>query len=76
MSSANLVNADPNSNLIDSRTIIPTLQHTLKKGDSAWYISAVYAKPSGEGVAKETYLDGWDKTPEIPAWLKAEMGGS
>ncbi len=75
--SATLVNAaDPNSNLVESRTVIPTVQHTIKKGQEVWCASAIYAKPSGDGVAKETYLDGWDKTPEIPAWLKAEMAGA
>lgn len=71
--SAMLVNADPNSNLVESRTVIPTLQHTIRKGDSVWYVSAIYAKPSGEGVPKDSYLDGWDKVPEIPEWLEAEM---
>ncbi|KAK6951877.1 hypothetical protein Daesc_006402 [Daldinia eschscholtzii] len=70
---ANLVNADPNSNLVASRTVIPTLQHTIKKGETVSYVSAIYAKPSAEGVPKETYLDGWDKPPQIPAWLKAEL---
>ncbi|KAJ8119499.1 hypothetical protein ONZ43_g3555 [Nemania bipapillata] len=68
-----LVNADPNSNLVESRTVIPTLQGTIREGETVWYVSAIYAKPSGESVAKESYLDGWDKTPEIPAWLKEEM---
>ncbi|RYP49402.1 hypothetical protein DL768_004908 [Monosporascus sp. mg162] len=71
--SANLVNADPNSNLVESRTVIPTLQHTIRAGEAAWYVSAIYAKPSGDGVPCEKYLDGWDKLPEIPSWLKAEM---
>jgi hypothetical protein len=70
---ANLVNADPNSNLIESRTTIPTLQHTVAKGESVWYVTGIYAKPSGEGVAKETYLDGWDAPPTVPAWLAAEL---
>jgi hypothetical protein len=70
---AMLVNADPNSNLVENRTTIPTLQHTIKKGSSVWYVSGIYAKPSGEGVKREEYLDGWDKTPALPAWLKAEM---
>ncbi|KAI5924340.1 hypothetical protein F4810DRAFT_709675 [Camillea tinctor] len=73
--SAMLVNADPNSNLVESRTVIPTLQHTIKKGEVAWYVSAIYAKPSGEGVPRETYLDGWDKVPQVPEWLKVEMEG-
>lgn len=71
---AMLVNADPNSNLVESRTTIPTLQHTIKAGSAVWYISAIYAKPSGKGVPKETYLDGWDNPPAVPAWLKAEIG--
>lgn len=70
---ANLVNADPNSNLMESRTVIPTLQHTVAKGGAAWYVSAIYAKPSGEGVLRESYLDGWDTPPAIPEWLRAEM---
>lgn len=70
---ATLVNADPNSNLIESRTTIPTLQHTITAGSAVWYVSAIYAKPSGEGVAKETYLDGWEKPPAIPEWLRSEM---
>ncbi|KAK8065307.1 hypothetical protein PG997_012054 [Apiospora hydei] len=71
--SAMLVNADPNSNLLESRTVIPTLQHTVKQGETVWYVSAIYAKPSGEGVPRESYLDGWERVPEIPEWLREEM---
>jgi hypothetical protein len=71
---ANHVNADPNSNLVEGRTVIPTLQQTVKKGETVVYISAIYAKPSGPGVAKESYLDGWETVPQVPAWLKEEMG--
>lgn len=67
---AMLVNADPNSNLVESRTVIPTLQHSIKKEESAWYVTAVYAKPGG---LLENYLDGWEKKPKIPRWLVDEM---
>ena len=73
---AMLVNADPNSNLVESRTTIPTLQGKIAKGETVWYVSAIYAKPSGAGVAKESYLNGWDKVVEVPAWLDAEIGGA
>ncbi|KAK3374006.1 hypothetical protein B0T24DRAFT_625347 [Lasiosphaeria ovina] len=70
---ATLVNADPNSNLVESRTTIPTLQHTIRRGRAVWYVSAIYAKPSGDGVPRQSYLDGWDSPPAIPAWLADEM---
>lgn len=70
---ANLVNADPNSNLVESRTTIPTLQHTIPKDETVWYVSAIYAKPPAEGVGKTSYLDGWNAPPKIPEWLKGEM---
>ncbi|KAH6626374.1 hypothetical protein B0J18DRAFT_464394 [Chaetomium sp. MPI-SDFR-AT-0129] len=70
---AMLVNADPNSNLIEGRTTIPTLQGTVGKGETVWYVTAVYAKPSGEGVERREYLSGWDKVPEVPAWLRKEI---
>ncbi|KAH9901930.1 hypothetical protein F4778DRAFT_781812 [Xylariomycetidae sp. FL2044] len=72
--SAMLVNADPNSNLVESRTVIPTLQSTIPAGSTVWYVSAIYAKPEGGGVRPQDYLDGWEKPPEIPAWLREEMG--
>jgi hypothetical protein len=67
-----IVNADPNTNIVEGKTVIPTLQHTIKAGEAVWYISAIYAKPSGEGIAPGSYLDGWEKTPAIPSWLAAE----
>ncbi|KAK1760716.1 hypothetical protein QBC47DRAFT_419362 [Echria macrotheca] len=70
---AMLVNADPNSNLVESRTTIPTLQGTVGKGETVWYVAGVYAKPAGDGVRKEEYLDGWEKAPEVPGWLVKEM---
>ncbi len=73
---ANLVNADPNSNIVESRTVIPTLQHTIGAGQTAWYVSAIYAKPPGPAVPRESYLDGWDKPPAIPGWLRAEMAAA
>lgn len=67
---ASLVNADPNSNLMKSRTVIPTLQHTIKRGETVWYLAGVFAKPAGP---KEKFLSGWDHPPAIPEWLFEEI---
>jgi hypothetical protein len=58
---AMLVNADPNSIVVACGTVSPTLQGTVGKGERVWYVTGVYAKPSGEGAL------------EIPAWLREEM---
>lgn len=70
---AMLVNADPNSNLMESRSIIPTLQHTIAAGDKVWYVSAIYARPPSD--ARESSLDGWEAHPAVPGWLSKEMEG-
>lgn len=67
---ANLVNADPNSNLVESRTVIPTLQGTVGVGQTVGYVTGVYAKPGGP---KGEFLDGWERVPKVPEWLAQEL---
>lgn len=67
---ANLVNADPNSNLVESRTVIPTLQGTVGVGQTVEFVTGVYAKPGGR---REDLLDGWEQLPRVPGWLAEEM---
>lgn len=68
-----LIEADANSNVMESRTVIPTLEHTILKGQTVAYISAIYAKPAGSNVPKVDYLSGWDCPPEVPKWVLAEI---
>jgi hypothetical protein len=65
--------ANANSNLVEPRTVIPTLRGDVAAGQTVWYITAVYAKPAGEGVQPWTYLDGWEKRPAVPQWLQKVM---
>jgi len=68
-----IVNADPNSNLVESRTVLPTLQHTIKNGETVWYVTGIYAKPSGKGILAQSYLSGWKQKPSVPKWLQDEI---
>jgi hypothetical protein len=72
---AMIVNADPNSNIVEKKTVIPTLQHTIKAGSTLWYVTGIYAKPSNPGVAPDSYLAGWDSKPAVPKWLRALIDG-
>jgi hypothetical protein len=71
---ATIVNADPNTNLLESRTVIPTLHGELKKGERKWYLTAVYAKPATEGTSGAELLKGWEEKPKIPFWLVKIIG--
>jgi len=70
---AMIVNADPNTNLVEKRTVIPTLRDTIEKGKTRWYVTGVYAKPSGSGFSPQGFLDGWGNKPPLPTWLKKEI---
>ena len=51
------------------------VRRNIKKGETVWYVTAIYAKPSGEKVKPSAYLDGWDSNPAVPQWLAAEISG-
>lgn len=72
---AMIVNADPNSNILEKKTCIPTLLSDLQKGNTTWFITGIYARPAGNEVRPESFLDGWDSRPIIPQWIKAEIDG-
>jgi len=72
---AMIVNADPNSNILEKKTCIPTLLSDMKKGDTKWFITGIYARPAGKEVGPESFLDGWGSQPVIPEWLRAEIDG-
>lgn len=67
---AMIVNADPNTNLMESKTVIPTLMGKMGKGETKWFVSGIFGRPHGEHVLPGSYLDGWGQKPKVPGWLK------
>lgn len=62
-----LVQSDPNSNLIFSRSILPSLAGEVKEGVT-WMAVAVFGFPEKEGG--NTGWDGqWGRKPEVPAYV-------
>ncbi|CAL5867660.1 uncharacterized protein PFLUO_LOCUS1879 [Penicillium psychrofluorescens] len=63
--------ADPNSNLIHGRTLLPSLQMNLAAGQVCWFVSAVCALPSRPD--QKNWQSVWESKPAIPAWLEKKM---
>ncbi|KAL3434727.1 hypothetical protein BDV09DRAFT_204580 [Aspergillus tetrazonus] len=72
-----VVLADPNSNLLHGRTLLPSLGADLKSGTQTWFVTAVFALPAhGNGENwKNIWIDRWNKRPDIPGWLKELVRG-
>ncbi len=58
-----VVRADPNTNLLAPRTVIPTLLSEYVAGEY-WLVCAVLADPDGD-----KWETAWNNPPEIPAWF-------
>jgi hypothetical protein len=64
-----VLRADPNSNLMESRTVLPTLYADLEGGDDVWFVTAVFAVPASEDRWRERWKKAWETKPAIPDWL-------
>ncbi|KAF3386630.1 hypothetical protein F1880_000100 [Penicillium rolfsii] len=67
-----IVLADPNSNIIHGRTLLPSLGVDLTPGQDQWFVTAVFALPGNTG----SWRANWEQKPVIPEWLAKRMEGS
>ncbi|WP_088104844.1 DUF2264 domain-containing protein [Halalkalibacter urbisdiaboli] len=58
-STAQLIHPNANTNIMNSQTVIPTLQGKLKPG-THWLVSAVFGEPSSETSTNE-----WENAPRV-----------
>ena len=68
-----VLEADANGNLVDSRTVLPSLFSELKAKKSVWFATAVFAIPSSAEKWKNEWRAGWERPPPIPPWLKQKI---
>ena len=61
-----IVQSDPNSNVIFSRSVLPSLLGTVDIGET-WIATAVFGMPSRQGKMGD-YEGEWKKIPEVPDW--------
>ena len=59
---------DANSNLIEPRTLLPTVYADLKAGSETWLATAVYAMPSSLEGWQGQWEKEWNNRPRLPRW--------
>ncbi|EMC94496.1 hypothetical protein BAUCODRAFT_140813 [Baudoinia panamericana UAMH 10762] len=64
-----ICNVDANSNLIESRTILPTMYADLTAGSTTWFGTAVFAIPTSAEGWQDKWKSEWEKRPKVPAWV-------
>ncbi|GAM87516.1 hypothetical protein ANO11243_055420 [Dothideomycetidae sp. 11243] len=69
-----VLEADPNSNLIEPRTVLPLLECDIAAGEAKWVVAGVFGLPACEGWEEKWRL-AWERRPELPDWLVEAMGG-
>jgi hypothetical protein len=69
MRSGRVVKADPNSNLVESRTLLPSLVTRIAEKGTCWFVSAVFALPQCVEGWKEAWRGGWVERPAVPGWV-------
>lgn len=65
--------SDANSNLVEARTVLPLVERAVKKGETVWFVTGVYALPSSVEGWQGQWREAWAKRPEIPGWVRSMM---
>lgn len=62
-----ICNVDANSNLIEPRTVLPTLYADLKADSTTWFVTAVFAIPASVEGWERIWKDQWKQMPKMSA---------
>ncbi|KAK2808817.1 hypothetical protein FQN50_004293 [Emmonsiellopsis sp. PD_5] len=68
-----IVLADPNSNIIHGRTVLPSLAVDIPSEKPVWFVTAVFAIQAGEEGWNKDWKLKWEKKPSLPTWLKEKI---
>ncbi|KIV87703.1 hypothetical protein PV11_03233 [Exophiala sideris] len=68
-----VLDEDSNSNLTESRSVLPSLAMDLQPGTNTWLATAVFAMPNSVPDYRQRWKDGFQNRPKVPDWLKQQM---
>jgi len=70
-----IVQADANSNLIHSRSVLPSLRGQLEAGSETWVATGIFGLPVviGETQVDDAWKEEWERRPSVPDFIKERM---
>lgn len=68
-----IVLADPNSNIVHGRTVLPSLAADVSSENPAWFVTAVFSIPASATGWRDGWRGKWERKPSIPFWLKEKI---
>lgn len=71
-----VLDEDANSNLMESRSVLPSLEMEIPAGADFWLVTAVFAIPASVSHYQKTWHEGWKQRPQVPQWLQEKMKSS
>jgi hypothetical protein len=69
-----VLDEDANSNLMESRSVLPSLAMDVPANTATWLATAVFAMPASVASYQVEWQQGWTRRPQIPEWLRTRMG--
>jgi hypothetical protein len=66
-----IIQADANSNLVFSRSVLPSLRGSLEAGSETWFATGIFGLPVkvGEDKVDEAWKAEWEKRPVVPDFI-------
>lgn len=64
-----ICNVDANSNLIEPRTLLPTMYGDLKQDSRTWFATAVFAMPAAVEAWEGMWRSQWEARPKLETWM-------
>ncbi|EXJ65947.1 uncharacterized protein A1O5_10923 [Cladophialophora psammophila CBS 110553] len=68
-----VLDEDANSNLMESRSVLPSLAMDIAANAGVWVATGVFAMPSSVSNYKRKWQKSWMQRPQIPDWLRNRM---
>ncbi|KAH0847581.1 hypothetical protein FOPE_00767 [Fonsecaea pedrosoi] len=68
-----VLDEDANSNLMESRSVLPSLAMDIPANADLWIATGIFAMPSSVPDYRKKWQQSWMQRPHIPDWLRSRI---